>query len=91
MQDSNARTALHVAATCGSLEVVSVMCKYESCCINPVDTFGDTPLDNARMADQRAVAALLEHAGALPGIDPQLEGISHQQISEHHLAASTRP
>lgn len=50
------------------------MCKYECCRINPVDTFGDTPLDNARMTDQRAVAALLEQAGALPGKDPQLAG-----------------
>lgn len=50
------------------------MCKYESCSINPVDTFGDTPLDNARMMDQRAVASLLEQAGALSGGDPQLAG-----------------
>ena len=39
-----------------------------------MDTFGDTPLDNARMTDQRAVAALLEQTGALLGKDPQLAG-----------------
>lgn len=74
IQDSNARTALHVAATCGSLEVVSVMCKYENCGISPVDVFGRSPLDDARMMDNRPVASLLEQAGALSGSDPQLEG-----------------
>jgi hypothetical protein len=49
------------------------MCKYEACDINPVDGFGHTPLDNARMTKQRAIAALLEQAGALPGSTPELQ------------------
>lgn len=72
MQDSFGRTALHVAATCGAVETVSVMRKFEACDINPVDSFGHTPLDNAHMKNQRAIAALLEEAGALPGSDPSL-------------------
>jgi ankyrin repeat protein len=62
-----------VAATCGAIEVESLMCKYEACDINPVDGFGHTPLDNARMTKQRAIAALLEQAGALPGSTPELQ------------------
>ena len=72
VQDTFARTALHVAATCGAVEVVSMMCKFEAVDINPVDSFGDTPLNNARMNGQRAVSSLLEDAGALPGSDPSL-------------------
>ena len=72
VQDTFARTSLHVAATCGSIEVVSMMCKFEGVHINPVDSFGHTPLDNALMTGQRAVVALLEDVGALSGSDPSL-------------------
>jgi ankyrin repeat protein len=49
-----------------------MMCKFESCNLNPVDGFGDTPLDNARMTNQRAVAAMLEDAGGISGSDSSL-------------------
>lgn len=49
------------------------MCKFESCDLNPVDVFRDTPLDNAYMQSHRPIAALLEDAGALSGSDPSLQ------------------
>lgn len=49
-----------------------MMCNYEACDLNPVDSFGSTPLDNALMKNQRAIAALLEEAGGLSGSHPLL-------------------
>lgn len=72
LQDPYGRTALHVAATSNALEVVSMMCKVKSIDINPVDGYGCTPLDNARMTRSAPIAALLERAGAKPGRDESL-------------------
>lgn len=72
MQDPQGRTALHVAATCGSIEVVSVICKSCTADVNPVDAYGSTPLDNAKMVADVAVVALLQEAGGLCGSDASL-------------------
>lgn len=49
-----------------------MICKVKSVDINPVDGYGCTPLDNARMAKSAPIAALLERAGAKPGRDESL-------------------
>jgi ankyrin repeat protein len=90
LQDSYGRTALHVAATCGSVEVVSMMCKFDACNLNPVDGFGYTRLDNARMKNQRAAAALLEEYGALPGSDPSLASAAEEVASWIHALDEER-
>lgn len=78
MQDPQGRTALHVAATSGAIEVVSIICKFQPHGVNAVDAYGSTPLDNARMMQDTVIAALLEEAGAMRGTDASL----HQQIHE---------
>lgn len=72
VQDPQGRTALHVAATCGAIEVVSILCKSNSANVNPVDAYASTPLDNANMVGDAAIAALLKEAGGLCGSAPIL-------------------
>lgn len=72
LQDKNGRTVLHVAATNKALEVVSMICKIKTSDVNPIDGYGNTPLDNARMVGSAPIAALLERAGAKSGSDPAL-------------------
>lgn len=46
---------------------MSIICKFEAANINPVDGYGSTPLDNAHIVGDTAVAALLEEQGGLRG------------------------
>eukprot|EP00892_Ulva_mutabilis_P004198 jgi/Ulvmu1/214/UM001_0218.1 len=88
-RDPQGRTALHVAATCGSIEVVSIICKLPSADINPVDGYGSTPLDNARMVGDLATAALLEESGGLPGSHESLHARVHDTkawVQQEHKA-----
>lgn len=49
-----------------------MLCKGKSVDVNPVDGYGNTPLDNARMMGRTAIAALLERAGGKSGADESL-------------------
>jgi ankyrin repeat protein len=56
------------------LEVISLVCKSTLYDVNPVDKYGQTPLDNAQAAGHDTILALLCRAGGLPGSDPSLHG-----------------
>ena len=45
--DYDSRTALHLAASNGNLEVVSYLLRWPGIDVNPVDRKGGTPLDDA--------------------------------------------
>ncbi|XP_059356431.1 glutaminase kidney isoform, mitochondrial-like isoform X2 [Carassius carassius] len=59
-RDYDSRTALHVAATEGHIEVVRFL--LEACKVNPVpkDRWGNTPIDEAKHFGHHEVLALLE-------------------------------
>lgn len=70
LQDPDGRTALHVAASRGCLEVASTICRACGRRVNPVDVQGATPLDNARQQQCHSIVALLLECGGLPGSHP---------------------
>lgn len=59
-RDYDSRTALHVAAAEGRIEVVRFL--LEACKVNPVpkDRWGNTPIDEATYFGQHDVLALLQ-------------------------------
>ena len=67
--DYDARTALHVAASEGSLEAVAFLVAEAKAELDPVDRFGSTPLDDAERAERAAVARFLQSRGARRGAD----------------------
>jgi glutaminase len=64
--DYDRRTALHLAASEGQLEVVRYLLAREVD-VNPLDRWGGTPLDDAHRENRQAVAELLASHGAQSG------------------------
>jgi ankyrin repeat protein len=74
------RTALHLAASEGLLNVVRLLVEEASAALSPVDRWGGTPLDDAIRHNEQDVARYLTERGALsarglvvsrPGADPR--------------------
>jgi glutaminase len=62
-RDYNGRTALHLAASQGRLSVVQYLL-HLGVAVNPVDGWGNTPLDDAVRLKQASIISLLaEHGG----------------------------
>ncbi|GMH33513.1 hypothetical protein BSKO_01347 [Bryopsis sp. KO-2023] len=70
--DYDFRTALHLAASNGSLEVASFLLQTTGIDINPIDRKLCTPLEDAIRHNETVVQALLENAGGLCGNHPSL-------------------
>jgi len=77
--DYDGRTALHLAACEGQLGVIHFLLGYhnlpqypglEPCNINPIDSFGGTPLDDALRHKNRVVEILLRENGGICRDDP---------------------
>ena len=66
--DYDQRTALHLAASEGLLEVVQFLIQEAGANHSPVDRWGGTPLDDSMRADRQEVAAYLESVGATRGL-----------------------
>merc|ERR1719461_2280167 len=63
--DYDGRTALHLAAAGGHLEILKYLCKHaDQAHINPQDRFGNTPLHDAIINDQSATVRWLKTQGA---------------------------
>lgn len=65
--DYDRRTAIHLAASEGLLEVVECLVKQLAADPSPVDRWGNTPLDDALRSKHNSVAALLRSVGAKSG------------------------
>ena len=63
--DYDRRTALHLAASEGNLEVVKYLVDEAKANHSPQDRWGNTPLDDAHRGSHAAVAAFLEGKHAL--------------------------
>lgn len=80
--DYDQRTALHLAASTGQVDVLNFLLRCEpKIDYNPVDRIGGTPLDDAHRHDQRVAIQMLEAAGAMRGDDPRLPEIVRKQRS----------
>jgi len=66
--DYDKRTALHLAASEGLLEVVKMLIEELGANHSVVDRWGGTPLDDATRSGHGAVAALLKSHGAAHGL-----------------------
>eukprot|EP00854_Cymbomonas_tetramitiformis_P001692 gene1692-2347_t len=71
--DYDDRTAMHLAASNGCLEVMSWMLKVESIDVNPVDRLGGTPLEDAYRHEQSIIVMMLERQGGLRAGHPILK------------------
>ncbi|TRY96071.1 hypothetical protein DNTS_017230 [Danionella cerebrum] len=82
-RDYDSRTALHVAAAEGHLEVVRFL--LEACKVNPgpKDRWGNTPTDEAKHFGHHEVLALLQEFSSRysTGVSPAVEKVS----SDKHL------
>lgn len=87
--DYDGRTALHLAACENQLGVIHFLLRYntlpeyaglEPCCINPVDSFGGTPLDDAIRHGNRVVEILLRENGGICKEDP--EAVAHAKTAQ---------
>jgi len=65
--DYDARTALHLAASEGLLEVVKVLVDELGASTSPLDRWNGTPLDDAVRSKHDRVAQFLMQRGASPG------------------------
>ena len=61
--DYDNRSALHVAAAMGDVEVVVFLTSDELCVVNPIDRWGGTPLDDAITSGHTLVARLIASRG----------------------------
>jgi len=66
--DYDGRTAMHLAASEGKLNVVKVMVEELKAECNPVDRWGGTPLDDAMRHKRDRVTTYLEEKGAHKGL-----------------------
>jgi len=66
--DYDGRTAMHLAASEGKLNVVRVMVEELMADCNPVDRWGGTPLDDALRHKRDRVAKYLQEKGAHKGL-----------------------
>jgi len=90
--DYDARTALHLAASNGQIEVLNYLLSQDIS-FNPVDIQGGTPFDDAVRHDQKIAAQMLELRGALRKGDPELELVQKQQeaVNFRHARLSRVP
>jgi ankyrin repeat protein len=80
--DYDHRTALHLAANNGHLDVVKLLCKAGAD-VNVVDRFGDKPVDDARKAKNNATAIVNVLTGA-----PHAAVLSKEQQQQQQQKAS---
>lgn len=52
--------ALHLAVCCNKLEVIPYLVSLPSIDVNPVDRFGNTPLDDARREGRMDLVSVLQ-------------------------------
>ena len=80
------RTPLHLAASIGSLEAVTLLAELGTK-VSPCDNWGNTPLDAALGQGHADVASHLQSCGALPG-SPDGEGFAARNASSFRAAAA---
>jgi len=68
--DYDKRTALHLAAGEGHVEIIKLLIKYNAD-VNVEDRFGNRPLDDAQRGKKSDVIELLRRHNALPGSNAQ--------------------
>lgn len=78
-QDYDQRTAIHLAASEGLLNVVQALIEELGSEISPVDRWGGTPLDDAIRSKHPRVAQYLESKGAATGSTSSMDAGSSQQ------------
>lgn len=75
-QDYHGRTALHLAASHGRLAVVQYLLELKVD-VNPIDSWGNTPLDDAQREKQASIVSLLAEHGAKSGTQLNAKAEKH--------------
>jgi hypothetical protein len=96
--DHDGRTALHLSASCNQLGAIHFLLNYHTlpeyagvapCNINPIDSFGGTPLDDALRHQNEVVAILLRGHGGIcraeHSNDPAMDEARRQQEHDRRV------
>lgn len=85
-RDHSSRTPLAVAAANNCIETASLLCSLEEVQLNPVDSNGCTPLDEAQHQGNTVIVSLLNEKGALSACDNRMK----DSLAREHVLTKQR-